>query len=758
MLICLLIRGFEKQILYLIMADLKMVTEGELRSAGYTGNSISDNYCPTVENFMSNWGKDGYQIIGINNHQYNELFALSQISEKVRLILFDEDNTYFMKGYDDANPTEGFFFSASTSLTSFTIELYYDERCQNKIDVTWEISNDNPTNEYFIKNGITYRCLIANGSVPYNDTDENRFLYVKIIGEGSIDSETDVFRVTQYYYNNENPYWEGMEFNNIFFEYNQGTDEIFSVIDETKKGWKLAYPDFITVSPTGGTGDAEIICSPKSENNTYEQRTGNIYLMSNDGNDTVYQSGYITQYAKPITSMTIYFKGMKDSTDLNFANDGYTYLYVWDNNDILIKLGNDFNPSVSQRSVTITKDLITKIKNSSSYENVTTADDWKIICTDMDDAVVSDASGFEIMANYVDVKSVMHTIVNAWGNNNESVIIEVSYTETSFTLPSWDLTTGATLGLSDTSHTITFTVTDEDEMGYIFSATNATSFLYLIDPNNGPYDWGTQTGGTKQWRLDIKNNTGSYRYGNVYLMKQDKSIIDSVMVSQNAYVDTSMGELYSIRNNGSNNPIKLRASDVSRTEITSNDITVAVEWAPQTVIGDNSGIYPIFGWSSQSETYIYAEYVPDNLNYNYRIHVISAGVDISGCTFLATNTSSEKLVQITHSILNAGTYHKVVVAYPNSSGYYNEVNDSSNYPVIPSYYSIYVGGIQNYHGEVKGVSYFGRVLLTIGSNKTNWVPYTTNGTTVGWVQKTSSGNIESNTFVTASNYSIGKKK
>lgn len=741
------------------MAELKMVTEGELRSNGYevmsTGISISDDYCPTVDIFMDNWRKSGFLIEGIVGKENNQLFALSEISEKVKLILFDE-SIVFDGGYGDAAPTDGFYMSASTSLTSFTIEFYYDEYCNNKVDVSWGFNLDG-TNDTFTQNGIIYRAIICTGGLPYNDTDSERFLYIKITGEGNGLSETDIFKVKQLNYNDVYPTWD---IDYIDFNYNDGPSSTgqFNIFDEANYGWILECPDFMTASPTGGTGESVITYYPKSANDSTTARYGTLYLRSKDG-ITEYQNCSVVQHAKPISSMIISFNGM--NTDPSFGNDTYKYLYVWDNYSILIKLGNDFNPLASQKSVTITKELITKIENSSSsYKNVTTADDWKIICSDVSNAESSDAAGFVIMANYVDVKSVMDTIVNTWKNNNDSVTITVSYSgDISLTPPSWDLTTGSTLGISYNGKNITFTVTDEDSAGYILSASNATSFLYLIDPSSGTKDWGIQTGGTQQWRLDILNNTGSARYGYVYLMdSNDKTILNNVQVQQLAYVDTSMGELYSIRSNGSNNYVVKLMNDISQSQIMNNDITIDIEWAPLKTVLNDTNIIPIFGYSATNETYIYAEYVPDNLNYNYRIHVVSAGLDISGCTFMATNTSSENLVQIKHFLYGSGKNHQVVVAIPNSSGFYTQQQFFATGTTVPTYYSIRAGGVSNYWNKIKMDSYYGRVNITIGSDSTNWVPYTTNGTTVGWVQKTDSGDIESNTFVTASNYSIGKKK
>lgn len=752
MLICLLIRGFDKQILYLIMADLKMVTVEEILNSGYTASiTMDDSFCPTKNDFETLFSKSGYSI------EVSEI-EVGQIDDDQLFSTIDEYIYPYwgLTGYTSSkilNPGD----SLSTRINDddgggFSVKVPSWINCNGLGYGTTYNENNGPGD---------YSCTFTvTGSASSNLDGELEL----IARDGNVVSTLSIELQ-----NKTKPTWnmpESIDIDKTGWHTGDGIGPYELIItDNDNVGWRIESPEFIDLNGSDNSvfedyknGDFVTTLTGKGSTTfgitsaSYdENKAGTMYLKSLDGNET-YNTCSLAQKA---FVMKIYFNGMNS----DFKNKDNPRLFIWDiSGEYFFELGNDFDPSIDSRQVTLTKDLYDKIVRS-SYNNAPTEYGWEIGCTNVKgDLSYENVDVFNIMANNVAGSDVLDTIVTAWQNGDDSVNITVSYTETSFTLPSWDLTTGATLGLSDTSHTITFTVTDEDEMGYIFSATNATSFLYLIDPNNGPYDWGTKTGGTKQWRLDIENNTGSYRYGNVYLMGQDKSIIDSVKVQQNAYVDTSLGELYSIRSNGSNNPIKLRASDVSRTEITSNDITVEVEWAPQTVIGDNSGIYPIFGWSSQSETYIYAEYVPDNLNYNYRIHVVSAGVDISGCTFLATNTSSEKLVQITHSILNAGTYHKVVVAYPNSNGYYNAVDDSSDNSVIPSYYSIYVGGIQNYQGEVKGVSYFGSVLLTIGSNKTNWVPFTTNGTTVGWVQKTSSGDIESNTFVTASNYSIGKRK
>lgn len=114
----------------------------------------------------------------------------------------------------------------------------------------------------------------------------------------------------------------------------------------------------------------------------------------------------------------------------------------------------------------------------------------------MQDAEASDESGFETMANFVDVKNVIGAILTAWDNGNESVTITVSYTEVVLAKPTWNLTTGSTLGLSSAGTDVNFTVTD-DWYGYSFSADSSEYFFDIYDKGGTKLDWTTETGGYK---------------------------------------------------------------------------------------------------------------------------------------------------------------------------------------------------------------------------------------------------------------------
>lgn len=467
--------------------------------------------------------KDGYVIKDVNGREDDELFALSDISAEAKLMLFEND-IVFNQGYENDDMPEGFYVSAATSLTSFSIEMFYDANCTNSTNYSWSLTEDisYPT---FTQNGITYRAVLFNGNAPYNNTNNERYLYFKITGHGNGISETDVFKVRQLDYNDVDPTWDLLYYG-INFKYNEGPGSWsqFNVTDEANKGWILEYPDFMTLSPTGGTGDATITYQPKSTNETTTPRQGTLYLKSTDDN-RIYKECMVTQDAKPAekTSMTIYFNGMK--TDLDYATNEYKYLYIWDNNAVLLKLGNDFNPSLSQKYVTITKDLITTLKqSSSSYENVTSEDDWKIVCSNMQDAEASDGAGFETMANFVDVKNVIGAILTAWDNGNESVTITVSYDEEVLAYPTWNLTTGSTLGLSSAGTDVNFTVTDNDHYGYSFSANTINPFFTIRDAVNSgtTIEWMTSTGGTSNYILAVRKNSTQYtRYGKLSLVYQD---------------------------------------------------------------------------------------------------------------------------------------------------------------------------------------------------------------------------------------------
>ncbi len=623
------------------MADLKMVTEGELLSAGYsartTNNRISDDYCPTVEFFMTGWFKEGYAIDDINNRDGYELFALSDIRAEAKLMLFEND-IVFSQGYENYDTAEGFSVSAATSLTSFSIELFYDANCTNSTNYSWSLMED-LSYITFTQNGITYRAVVFTGNAPYNNTNNERYLYFKITGYGIGISETDVLKVRQLDYNDVYPTWN-LLFYGINFNYNEGPGSWnqFNVTDEANKGWILVYPDFMTLSPTGGTGDATITYYPKSTNETTTQRQGTLYLKSTDDN-VIYENCMVTQDAKPAekTSMTIYFNGMK--TDLDYATNEYKYLYIWDNNAILLKLGNDFNPSLSQKYVTITKDLITTLKqSSSSYENVTSEDDWKIVCSNMQNAEAVDAAGFETMANFVDVKNVIGAILTAWDNGNESVTITVSYTE-----------------------------------------------------------------------------------------------------------QPKMGVVYSIYSNGYHSPTQLR-SYINSDEMSANNITVRVEWAPDLNHKVKDMLIPIIGMDGYIETRIYTEWISGT---TYRVHLKVRDVDISGTTIDAYNLSSSNLCTIVHSITNSGKRHQI------------SIENAPHYSMPPvslrsvtTSYEIRAGGVASYTPTKGNYSYYGSVRLAVGNIITQWKTWTTDGTNCGWISTTDI----TQELKTASNYTPGPYK
>lgn len=734
------------------MADLKMVTERELTQSGYfpLTDAIINDYCPTASDFKNNWKKDGYVIKDVNGREDDELFALSDIRAEAKLMLFEND-IVFNQGDENNDMTEGFYVSAATSLTSFSIEMFYDANCTNSTNYSWSLTEDlsNPT---FTQNGITYRAVLFNGNAPYNNTNNERYLYFKITGSGIRISETDVFKVRQLDYNDVDPTWDLLYYG-INFNYNEGPDSLnqFNVTDEANKGWILVYPDFMTLSPTGGTGDATITYYPKSTNETTTQRQGTLYLKSTDDNRS-YKECIVTQYAKPAekTSMTIYFNGMK--TDLDYATNEYKYLYIWDNNAILLKLGNDFNPSLSQKYVTITKDLITTLKqSSSSYENVTSEDDWKIVCSNMQNAEAVDAAGFKTMANFVDVKNVIGAILTAWDNGNERVTITVSYSEeVVVAYPTWNLTTGSTLGLSSAGTDVNFTVTDNAPYGYSFSADSSGYFFDIYDNVDTKLDWATQKGGTNDYTLRVNNNTGPSRSGHVYLVydNQDNTdkIKNGVLVQQNAYVEPpKMGEVYSIYSNGYHSPTQL-TNDINSTTITANNITVEIEWAPDKNYKETGFLIPIFGYEGSSETRIYAEYISGD---TYRIHLKVRDVDISGATINASNLSSSNLCTIVHSITNSGKKHQISI----ENAPHNNMPPVSVRSVATSY-EIRAGGVASYTPAEENYSYYGSVKLMVGSNTTQWKTWTSNGTICGWLSTTDT--IEK--LKTASNYTPGPYK
>lgn len=512
----------------------------------------------------------------------------------------------------------------------------------------------------------------------------------------------------------------------------------------------MVYPDFMTLSPTGGTGNATITYEPKSTNETTTQRQGTLYLKSTDNRS--YEECMVTQDAKPAekTSMTIYFNGMK--TDLVYATNEYKYLYIWDNNAILLKLGNDFNPSLSQKYVTITKDLITTLKqSSSSYENVTSEDDWKIVCSNMQNAGAVDAAGFEIMANFVDVKNVIRAILTAWDNGNERVTITVSYAEeVVVAYPTWNLTTGSTLGLSSAGTDVNFTVTDDDHHGYSFSADSSGYFFDIYDNVDTKLDWTTEKGDTNNYTLRVNYNTGPSRSGHVYLVydNQDKTdkIKNGVLVQQNAYVEPpKMGEVYSIYSNGYHSPTQLRPW-INSSEMTANNITVRVEWAPDLNHQVKNMLIPIIGMDGHIETRIYTEWISGTL---YRVHLKVRDVDISGTTIDAYNLSSSNLCTIVHSITNSGKTHQISI----ENAIQNNMPPVSVSSVATSY-EIRAGGVASYTPKEGNYSYYGSVKLTMGNIITQWKTWTTNGTICGWVSTTDT----TQELKTASNYTPGPYK
>lgn len=633
------------------MADLKMVTEGELLSAGYsartTNNRISDDYCPTVEFFMTGWFKEGYAINDINNRNGYELFALSEIVETK----------------ETENPT-------------------------------WDMPSTISIDKY------GWGC-----------------------GAGSY---------------------------------------VIHITDNDDVGWKVVAPEWMDVIGdcghvyTGGTFISSITGRGNTEmsliTDSYDvEKTGIIYLKSLDGNETYAQCS-VSQEALPSekTSMIIHFNGMK--TDLDYATNEYKYLYIWDNNAVLLKLGNDFNPSLSQKYVTITKDLITTLKqSSSSYENVTSEDDWKIVCSNMQNAEAVDAAGFKTMANFVDVKNVIGAILTAWDNGNESVTITVSYSEqVVVAYPTWNLTTDSTLGLSSAGTDVNFTVTDNDQYGYSFSADSSGYFFDIYDNVGTKLDWATQKGGTNDYTLRVNNNTGSSRSGHVYLVydNQDNTdkIKNGVLVRQNAYVEPpKMGEVYSIYSNGYHSPTQLR-SYINSNEMTANNITVRVEWAPDLNHKVKNMLIPIIGMDGYIETRIYTEWISGT---TYRVHLKVRDVDISGATINASNLSSSNLCTIVHSITNSGKTHQISI----ENAPHNNMPPVSVRSVATSY-EIRAGGVASYTPAEENYSYYGSVKLMVGSNTTQWKTWTSNGTICGWLSTTDT--IEN--LKTASNYTPGPYK
>ena len=79
--------------------------------------------------------------------------------------------------------------------------------------------------------------------------------------------------------------------------------------------------------------------------------------------------------------------------------------------------------------------------------------------------------------------------------------------------PTWNLTTGSTLGLSSAGTDVNFTVTDDDHYGYSFSADSSGYFFDIYDNVGTKLDWATKKGDTNDYTLRVNNNTGSSRSG-----------------------------------------------------------------------------------------------------------------------------------------------------------------------------------------------------------------------------------------------------
>lgn len=630
------------------MADLKMVTEGELLSAGYsartTNNRISDDYCPTVEFFMTGWCKEGYLINDINNRDGYELFALSEIVETK----------------EAENPT-------------------------------WDMPSTISIDKY---------------------------------GWGC------------------------------------GADSYFiNITDNDNVGWKVVVPEWMDVSgdcghnyingtfitSITGRGNTEMTLSTDS----YDvEKTGIIYLKSLDGNETYAQCS-VSQEALPSekTSMIIHFNGMRDLGSLTF--DG-KYLYIANlSQEIVFLLGDDFVPTASTKSVTISKDLITIIKTT-DYEtpDENGGERWFICaCNEKYVAGTSLDKQGTIMANELNGFNVLKTILTAWDNGNESVTITVSWV---VAYPTWNLTTGSTLGLSSAGTDVNFTVTDDGHYGYSFSADSSGYFFDIYDNVGTKLDWATKKGDTNDYTLRVNNNTGSSRLGHVYLVynNQDNTdkIKNEVAVQQNAYVEPpKKGEVYSIYSNGYHSPTQL-TDDIRSTAITANNITVEIEWAPDKNYKETGFLIPIFGYEGSSETRIYAEYISGD---TYRIHLKVRDNDISGATINAAKLTSSNLCTIVHKITNNGKTHSISI-----NNAYGSTTTTNTVATAASFYSIWAGGVRIYSPESNPYSYFGSVKLTVGNIITQWKTWTTDGTICGWISTTDT----TQELKTASNYTPGPYK
>lgn len=190
-------------------------------------------------------------------------------------------------------------------------------------------------------------------------------------------------------------------------------------------------------------------------------------------------------------------------------------------------LGDDFVPTASTKSVTISKDLITIIKTTdyeSSDENG--GERWFICaCEGEYDAGVSLENQGTIMANNLNGFNVLNAILTAWKNGNESVTITVSYTEeVVLANPTWNLTSAITEFIPSTQININFTVKDDNSKGYSFSANTINPFFTIRDAVNSgtTIEWMTSTGGTSNYILAVRKNSTQYtRYGKLSLVYQD---------------------------------------------------------------------------------------------------------------------------------------------------------------------------------------------------------------------------------------------
>ena len=316
--------------------------------------------------------------------------------------------------------------------------------------------------------------------------------------------------------------------------------------------------------------------------------------------------------------------------------------------------------------------------------------------------------------------------------------------------PTWNLTTASTLGLSSAGTDVNFTVTDNDLYRYSFSADSSGYFFNIYDNVGTKLDWVTQKGGTNDYILRVNNNTGPSRSGHVYLVynNQDNTnkIKNGVLVQQNAYVEPSkMGEVYSIYSNGYHSPTQLR-SYITSNEMTANNITVRVEWAPDLNHKVKDMLIPIIGMDGHIETRIYTEWISGT---TYRVHLKVRDVDISGTTINAYNLSSSNLCTIVHSITNSGKRHQISI----ENAPHNSMPPVSVRSVATSY-EIRAGGVASYTPTNENYSYYGSVKLMVGSNTTQWKTWTSNGTICGWLSTTDT--IEK--LKTASNYTPGPYK